>query len=76
MEGMPTLVMLSGADEYVPTHILAAAPDNAAALAAAMGPTARGLVVPDAKHALEGAEDAGLAEMIEFVQGLTSELSN
>ena len=72
MEGTPTLVMLSGADEYVPPHILEAAHDIAARLAGAMGPSAKGLVVPKAKHALDGAEEAGIAAMVEFIQGLTS----
>lgn len=70
MEGTPTLVMLSGADEYVPPRLLEAAHDIASRLAGAMGPSAKGMVVPNAKHAMDGAEEAGIAAMAEFVQGL------
>ena len=70
MEGTPTLVMISGADEYVPPHLLAAAHDVAARLAAAMGTTARALVIQDAKHALDGAEEVGVSAMSEFMQRL------
>ena len=70
MEGTPTQVLLSGADEYVPPHIVRAAHDVAARLTAAMGTTARGVVVEDAKHALEGSEEAGIEAMAEFVLSL------
>ena len=74
MEGTPTLVMLSGADEYVPPRILEAAHDTASRLAAAMGQSAKGMVVENARHALDGAEEAGVAAMAEFFQGLTPQL--
>ena len=73
MKGTPTLVMLSGADEYVSPRILGAARDVASRLAAAMGSSAKGMVVENAKHALDGAEEAGIAAMVQFFQSVTPE---
>lgn len=70
MEGTPTLVMLSGADEYMPKSVLIEAGSLAERLAAAMGATASHVVIPSAKHALEGAEDLGVKAMMDFINRL------
>ena len=72
MDGTPTLVMLSGADEYVPQHVLEGAVPLAQRLAEALGPTATAVVVPGARHALEGAQEAGLKGMTDFIFQLPS----
>lgn len=67
MDGTPTLVMLSGVDDYVPPHVLAGAELLAQRLAEALGPTASAVVVPGARHALKGAQEAGLKAMTDFI---------
>lgn len=70
MDGTPTLVMLSGADEYVPSHVLEGAELLSHRLAFALGPTASAVVIPGAKHAMDGAQEAGLEAMTHFIYQL------
>lgn len=70
MDGTPALVMLSGADEYVPPHVLEGAELLAQRLVEALGPTASAVVIPGARHALDGAQEAGLKAMTEFIYQL------
>jgi pimeloyl-ACP methyl ester carboxylesterase len=62
--GVPTLALLSGADEY-------AAPASAAALrasmTAALGPALRVRVVEGAGHSLAGKEEAAAAAIVDFL---------
>ena len=65
LQGVPTLVALSGADEYVPQSVDYAA--LGARLAAAIGPSAELVVVPGAGHSCKGREDEITAAVAAFV---------
>ena len=67
MDGTPTLVLISGNDEYVPEDVRTNAESLAQRLALAMGCTARAMVLAGAKHALQGAEEAGVSAMTQFL---------
>lgn len=73
LRGTPTLVLLSGGDEYVPPGV-----DYSrlgARLVAALGGTplgARLRVLPGAPHALAGHEADGVAQMVEFCAELVA----
>ena len=73
MDGTPTLVMLSGADEYVPPYVREGAKCLAEGLAESLGPTATAVVIPGARHALEGAQEAGIKAMADFIFQLATE---
>ena len=68
LRGVPTLVALSGADEYVPPSVDYAA--LGARLAAAIGPSAELLVVPGAGHSCRGKEDEITAAVGAFVSSI------
>lgn len=69
LHGVPTLIALSGSDEYVP-----AGPVEYAALgermAAAIGPSARLVVIPGGKHSLTGQEEEIVTAVAEFITKL------
>ena len=62
--------MLSGADEYVPQHILEGSEELAQRLAEGMGATASHGVIQGAKHDLDGAQVAGLRMITDFIYSL------
>ena len=69
MRGLPTLVLLSGEEEYIPGGL----DDRAAVggrLAQAIGPTARLQVVEGASHALNGREEEGAGAIADFIASL------
>lgn len=72
MEPYPTLVLLSGADEYVPPGYDTTG--FARRLQAAMGPRCRAAVIEGADHALSAGEHAAAAvgEMEKFVESLAA----
>jgi alpha-beta hydrolase superfamily lysophospholipase len=67
MAGLPTLVLQSGADEYVPAHVDPRGLGQR--LAAAIGPSATVAVIEGGNHVLQGKEDEAVALMVEFISG-------
>ena len=66
MEGVPTLVMMSGADEYIP-HATVDAGRLAQRLANAMGTESTAIVVEGGNHALDDHVDEAVASMKAFI---------
>ena len=68
MAGLPTLLLLSGADEYVPPTVDYRGLGKR--LQAAVGPTAQFSVVEGGTHALAGSEDLAAEAIATFVRAL------
>lgn len=68
MAGLPTLLLLSGADEYVPLGVDYMGLGRR--LQAAMGPAARLSVIEGGLHALAGHEEEVASEIATFLQTL------
>lgn len=68
MAGLPTLLLLSGADEYVPSGIDYRALGKR--LQAAVGPSAQLAVIESGTHALSGSEEQAADEIVTFVKAL------
>lgn len=66
MESTRTLVLMSGADEYVPSAVDVGA--LAERLAAAMGPSAKAEVIPGADHGLTQSVDEAVRIISDFIQ--------
>ncbi|QDZ23332.1 alpha/beta-hydrolase [Chloropicon primus] len=66
MDGVPTLVLQSGADEYIP-HSEVDAVGQAKRLAAAMGSRARSIVIEGGSHALEDHTDEAVSTIKSFI---------
>jgi pimeloyl-ACP methyl ester carboxylesterase len=64
----PCLVMVSGSEEYVPPDVDVASLGQR--LAAAIGSSAKLVVVDGAPHSLEGHEEEAVAAIIDFLAGL------
>ena len=65
MRGLPTLVLLSGAEEYIPPDL--DYPAVGQRLVQAIGGSARLEVIECAPHALNGKEEEGAAAIADFV---------
>ena len=65
----PCLVLLSGADQYVPPGL--DAPLMAKRLTTAIGPSSRCQVIPGALHALDGMEEEAAGIIAGFVSSLS-----
>lgn len=66
---VPSLVLVSGADEYMPEHV-----DRhrlAQRLSQAMSPNSRGCVLNGGKHNLAGSEDQLISHILEFLEDIT-----
>ncbi|KAL4457642.1 hypothetical protein ABPG75_012507 [Micractinium tetrahymenae] len=70
MAGLPTLLLLSGAEEYIPEGTAEQYRAMGARLAEAIGSSARLEVVEGALHALNGKEEEGAGAIARFVAAL------
>ncbi len=68
MAGLPTLLLLSGADEYVPPTVHYSGLGSR--LQAAIGPSATLSVIEGANHALNGFEERAAEEIAAFLKPL------
>ncbi len=67
---VPALFIFSGKDQYVPDHV--DAKTMATRLSAAVGPNARGCVLPDANHECKGADNVAklVAKVVSFLENV------
>lgn len=63
---MPSLVLLSGSDEYMPAHIQHH--DLVRRLSAALGPKSVSVVIEDGIHDLAGSEDTLMKHVLSFLK--------
>ncbi|KAI7838132.1 hypothetical protein COHA_008063 [Chlorella ohadii] len=68
LRGLPSLLLLSGADQYVPPGV--DYPAVGRRLAQAIGPSAQLQTVEGALHAMDGKEEEGAAAIADFVAAL------